>query len=150
MLANGKYPLAIWGNVDFGNDYVNLQIGLTAKALAKALGIKGYNSKDMLEVPLKGPVGNPKIDKAKVSGQIAKIALQAKIPEGQLIGDLLGVASSILGGDSAPPPPTTQPLPWALNESEDEKSSEDTHKKTDVIEHVQKGVNSFLKNLIPK
>lgn len=156
MLAANQYPLAVWGNVDFPNDYVNVEIGLTGKAIGQAMGLKGLDSEGMLIVPLRGPVGKPRIDKTKVAAQISRIAIESQVPEGRLIGGILGIASGVLGGDTQPPPPTTNPLPW---DNGTEKKKEGTTDK--VIDKVQKGadkvqkgigkgINSLINSLIPE
>ncbi len=141
MLAANQYPLAVWGNIDFPNDYVNVEVGLTGKAIGQAMGIKGLDSDGMLIVPLRGPVGKPRIDKTKVAAQISRIAIESQIPEGKLIGGILGIASGVLGGDTQPPPPTTNPLPWDNGEKKKEGNVEK------VIDKVQKGVDKVQKGI---
>lgn len=148
MLVANQYPLAVWGSVDFPKDYVNLEIGLTGKAIAQAMGIKNLETDGMLIVPLRGPVGKPSINKTKVATQISRIAIETQVPEGRLIGGLLGLASGVLGGDTTPPPPTTNPLPWDTGTKEKKESK--IEKAIDKVQKgVEKGVGSLINSLIP-
>lgn len=146
MLVANRYPIAAWGNVDFPADRVWMKIGLTGQAISKALGVRGLDADDMLQVPVKGTINNPQMDTASVAAQVSKLTLENDLPEGRLIGTILGIASNVLGGDNTIPPPTTQPLPWANEKDEQAKPK----KKKDVIDHVEKGVNNLINSLIPK
>jgi hypothetical protein len=112
MLAMQAYHLAIWGNLDFKNEYVDMKLGLAGTALNKAFNMPSpLTSDDMVAFPLRGPFGNPSVDKAKAVTQIAGLIAKLQgTPQGFIIGTFIQAAGSI--GEDPIPSPTTQPLPW--------------------------------------
>jgi hypothetical protein len=158
MLINDRFPLAAWGNVDLGNERVNMVIGLTGAAIANAFGLNGIPKNSMLQLPLKGPLNGPSIDKAKAAARISSLVAQGQGgPHGLVLGTVLDIAS---GGfrDGSVPNPTTQPLPWAnmLEESSsaaspggDQPANQEKPKTPKTpMDQIQKGAGSLIKKLL--
>ena len=152
MLVSDKYPLAAWGNVDFNKDKVNMIIALSGAAIDKAFGVSGIPRNSFLQIPLKGKLNSPTIDKARAVTRITALVAQSQgNAQGLVIGTVLDIASGKLT-EEAPPPPTTQPLPWVnefkddnLNTTEQEGLGE---KILSPIKEIGKGASLFLKELL--
>ena len=112
LLVMERYPVALWGKVDFAQDKVNLMVGLSGAALSQALGIQGLSGSDMLQLPLRGSVGKASIDKTKAITKIGALVAQTQGAHGQLLGAFLDLAGGTFI-EEKPPAPTTNPLPWA-------------------------------------
>lgn len=112
MLVAGRYPLAVWGKVNFAEDKMSMKIGLGGMTLRRAFGLKGVPKNYYLQVPLKGSPSNPNLD---VGGAATKIAgLMAQLrggPQGVLVGGLMDLLGTTMG-QKPTPPPTTSPFPW--------------------------------------
>lgn len=154
MLISDRYPIAAWGDADIGRDKVNMVIGLSGAAIRKAFNIGGIPNGYFLQLPLKGKLHNPSIDKAKAAGKISALVAQSQGgPQGLVLGTVLDIAT---GGLSEPalPPPTTDPLPWANMMQEDAASSSSgdkkkgDSKKNNPIEEIGKGASSLLKKIL--
>lgn len=113
MLLNNLFPIAAWGVVDLVKDKVNMTVGVSGNALATALNIKSISSNYMLQIPFKGSLKNPKLDKRKAAAKISTLIAQDQGTHGMLIGTILDIASGALT-ETPPPPPTTDPLPWEV------------------------------------
>jgi hypothetical protein len=111
LLILNRYPIASWGSVDLDKEKVNMIIGITGTALKSAMKFENLDPNYMLQIPFKGPLDNPKIDKKRALTKITSLAASQKGTKGAVIGTVLDIAS---GGikENKVPPPTTQPLPW--------------------------------------
>lgn len=112
MLALQAYHLAVWGNVDFTKETVDMKLGLGATALNKAFNMPNPLSHDeMVAFPLRGPFGNASVDKGRALTQITGLIAKLQgTPQGFLIGTFIQAAGKI--GEDPIPPPTTSPFPW--------------------------------------
>lgn len=164
LLINNQYPIATWGNVDIGGDKVHMTIGLTKTAIEKAVGVSGMPKGYMLQLPLRGTLDNASIDKSKAAGRISALVAQNQgSPQGMVLGTVLNIATGGLN-ESKPPPPTTNPLPWAamIEEAESKSSQQSTqnpssssssqdqgkNKSTpDPIKELEKGATKALRKL---
>lgn len=138
FLVADRFPMSLWGTIDFLKDNVNIKIGLGAKTLDQVFEIKHLPSDFMLPVSLKGPFSDVTLDKAKATAKIAALIAESKgSPEGVLLGNLLQLLSGSFKEEPAPPP-TTNPLPW---DSPEEKREESKSKQQ---------VKDLLKGLLKK
>lgn len=149
LLVNDRYPVATWGTVDMGHDRVNMMIGLSGSAIAKAFGVNGIPKGYMLQVPLRGTMSNASIDKTKAAGKLSALVAQSQGgPQGLVIGTVLDIAS---GGMHEPkiPAPTTNPLPWSkiMDEVDTVENVSDKGKPANPIEEISKGAGSLIKKL---
>lgn len=111
LLITDCYHIATWGKLNFPADKVSMIIGLTGQALSKAFKVHGLVKDDMLQLPLKGPINNPALDKSKAMAKIATLVAQNHGTPGKVISAVLQIATGTLGEKPAPQP-TTNPLPW--------------------------------------
>lgn len=112
MLLMERYPVAAWGDVDIEKEKVNMIIGVTGTALKNAMKLEELDSNYMLQIPFKGALDNPKLDKKKAIAKISSLIAKRKGTQGAVIGTFLDIASG--GKDNKVPAPTTQPLPWEV------------------------------------
>lgn len=151
MLISDRYPIAAWGDADIGRDRVNMVIGLSGAAIRKAFNIGGIPNNYFLQLPLKGKLHNPSIDKAKAAGRISALVAQSQGgPQGLVLGTVLDIATGGLN-EASPPSPTTNPLPWA-NMMQEEASSGGKKDKGEgkipnPIDEIGKGAKNVLKNI---
>lgn len=146
MLISENYPIAAWGDVDFNKERVNMIIALSGAAIDKAFGFSSVPASSFLQIPLRGRLDNPSLDKTKAAARLSALVAQSTGgPQGAVIGTVLDIASGGLT-EPSPPQPTTNPLPWAAL-MKDKPSSE---KKTlKPLDEVGKGASSLLKKIIP-
>lgn len=159
MLMLNLYPLALWGKVDLIKEYIDMRIGLTGTALSHTMNLTDLDPQYMMQLPLKGKMGEASIDKAKAAARIsALIAQNQGGSRGLLVGTFLEIAGGGLS-DEQVPEPTTNPLPWgtikpspAQKKPNEQKvdSAQDTKKKKkkkNVEDHIQEGASTIIKNL---
>jgi len=114
MQIGDQHPIAIWGDVNFIQDRVDLTLGLTAPALLKAFEIADLPPDYILQIPVTGTIDNASVDITKATGKItALIAKNQKNAQGKIVGTFLDILSGKLK-ERPVPPPTTIPLPWEL------------------------------------
>ncbi|GAB4227242.1 MAG: hypothetical protein Tsb0021_03930 [Chlamydiales bacterium] len=112
MLIALRYPLALWGKIDYVKDKVKMTLGVPGTTLSKALGLKKIPPEAILQLPIKGSLSETKIDTKKAKAKIGSIIAHGKGgPEGLLIGNLFDIITGNLN-ESKPPYPTTHPFPW--------------------------------------
>jgi hypothetical protein len=145
ILISKAYQICTWGAVDFVSREVDMILGLTASCLKKAFGIKNLPENYVLQIPMRGPFDNVKINSSKATAKIAALLLwQQKAVSGALgngtAGAILGEFMNKLGplpdGDSKAPPPK-KPFPWA---NEDESTSSKKKKTSAVHEKKKKHI----------
>lgn len=113
LLANA-FPIATWGKIDLIHNKINMMLGLSGTAIARAFDIPKLDPGYMVQIPIHGTTQSPKIDSALATTKITALKLQQhKSNTTSLIGGLLEVATTIVEKDAPIPPPTTQPFPWA-------------------------------------
>lgn len=159
ILISNAYQICTWGAVDFVAREVDMILGLTASCLKKAFGIKNLPENYVLQIPMRGPFNNVKINSSKATAKIAALLLwQQKAVSGALgkgtAGSILGEFMNKLGplpdGDSKAPPPK-KPFPW---DNEDQTSSKKKKtaaaapaKKKKLIVPNEKPIKQVLKLL---
>lgn len=111
ILYNNALDIAVWGDVRFPSQYVDMTLGLTAQAMRKTLGLHAP-ANYVLQVPLKGPFGDVKLDKGAA---ISRIALLIARQQGQAAGGVWGTVLGTIGtlaDDQSQVPPPKHPFPW--------------------------------------
>jgi hypothetical protein len=124
ILLADAFDIAIWGNVDLVQHYINTTLGLTSSALSSAFGIKNLPKDYVLQIPMKGPMNNVTIDTA---GATTKIALLLAWQQKDLAG-AFGSKGAFFNGliDKVVPlpdmntkaPPAKHPFPWEIPEKQ--------------------------------
>lgn len=146
MLAMNRYPIAAWGKVELPNDFINMAIGLSGKSLEQATGIPIPIPNYMMQFPLRGKIGNVKIDKTKLTAKIAALLAQvAGGPQGLVIGTVVQLAASAT--EEKIPEPTTNPLPWKIDSGEAD-SAEQPQQSQNPLKSLERGAGNLLKNLL--
>ena len=113
ILYNQSLQIALWGDLDFNQQYANMSLGLTAQSLKSALGIGKLGSTYVLEVPLRGPFGDVKVDKAAAAAQIAFLIARTRATSAKagVFGKVIGVIGE-LSHNQKNIPPEKPPFPW--------------------------------------
>lgn len=160
MLIADEYPIALWGKVDLIQDFVKMTVGLSGPALQRAFGLKGLDSKYLMQLPLVGKTGNVRIDQAKAASYIAALIAQMQQgPTGQILGAVFEIAGNKFS-DSSPPAPTTQPFPWEETKQTPKDNATDSNEEgmrrrkkqqdkteldaKDLIKGIEKGASRLL------
>lgn len=161
MLLLNRFPMAIWGNVNFPKDKIDIIIGISGYALSQSLNIQGLDSAYMMQIPLAGRLGKASIDKAKAAARISALMAQSHgSPQGFLIGTVLDIAGGSLSEDK-PPSPTTNPLPWesllktkakekeaSKKPVEEEKSEKKSSKKKGIKKVIEEAAYPLIDKLL--
>ena len=154
LLINQHYPVATWGNVELTKSKVNMVIGLSGAALIKAFNLTNIPRNYMLQIPFKGPLNNPSIDKAKATARISSLVAQSQGgAHGLVLGTVLDIASGSLTEGTVPEPASR--LPWAemLEEpSDDAKAntpadSDSEHPLRQTIDEIGKNAGTLIKKI---
>jgi hypothetical protein len=145
LLIMNEYPIATWGKVNFVKDKVNITIGLTARAIEQAFNAKSLPPKYMLQLSLKGPINDAKIDRSKAAAKISSLIAKTQGIEGNLLGTVIDVASGNLKEDK-PPKPTTDPLPWDTEGTAPKSAPKEQSKKkmSFILDQLEKRAGSLL------
>lgn len=152
MLLLNKYPIALWGKINFPKDNVDLTIAITGTALSYALGLHDLEQNYMMQLPFKGSIGSASIDKAKATTRISALVAQTQGgPHGVILGTVLDIAGGSLA-ERTPPEPTS-PLPWDTTTADNgnNKPQKPHHKSesNDPAKLIEQGaktlINSFFK-----
>lgn len=146
MLLANKFPMAIWGKIDFVKDKVSMKIGLSAQTLENAFSIKGLNEEYMLTLPLTGTTSGVSIDKGKAAAKISALIAQSK---GGTKGLILGGVLEMIGGglEDDKIPPTTSKLPWEdqfVKYRPQELPKEKKKEKFNPLKQLEKEASSIL------
>ncbi|MEC7839098.1 MAG: hypothetical protein VX777_03550 [Chlamydiota bacterium] len=111
MLVNNRFPMAAWGKVDLIKEKVDMIIGITGYALINAFNLEGIDPEAMLQIPFKGSLKNPKLDKKKATARISSMVAESHGIEGKVLGTFIDIASGNIT-EGKVPSPTTHPVPW--------------------------------------
>lgn len=155
ILLVETFDIALWGKLNLVNESVDMVLGLTADCLKKAFGIKGVPEDYVLQITLKGPMDNVKINTKTATAKIAALlawsqksiagAVGGGIP-GAVLGEFLGrIATLPDSGTKAPPP--KHPFPWETNTSGKKKktSFKKPHSSKKAIKKRDKPVKQIKK-----
>ncbi|MCB1148790.1 MAG: hypothetical protein KDK48_01375 [Chlamydiia bacterium] len=114
MLVAERYPMAIWGKVDFPKDQVRMTVGLGGLTLKRAFGLKGVPNDYYLQVALKGTTDDAHLDVRGAATKLAAFIAQLRGgPQGIIMGGILDLIGGGLGQKKTPKP-TTYPFPWEV------------------------------------
>lgn len=142
MLLMDSLPIACWGYVDLGSEKISMILGLTPRAVELAFNIPGLSSGHMLQIPIKGRLGNVSVDKRGAAAQLSRlVAKSTRGPEGLLLNAFLQLTGGFVK-DMPAPPPTTNPLPWSTDSIKPASSP--------VVDTVNKGILKPVESVIQK
>jgi hypothetical protein len=153
ILVADTYEIATWGKVDLAADYIDMVLGLTAQCLHEAFGVKNLPRDYVLQIPMKGPSNNVKINTGAATAKIAAlIAWQQRANaggfggglQGALMGELLGTLGVRPDKDTSYPP-AKHPFPWETTPPETKKSKKSTSKR--AIKKDDKPLKQLMKIL---
>ncbi len=114
MLENTLH-VATWGNVNIPQDRVDMVVGVFGDGLARALRLEGLSPSYVMQLPVRGTMATASIDKTSTAAKLASLRMSGSQNTTQsLIGDILGLATTVTSPDAPVPPPTTSPLPWEI------------------------------------
>jgi len=125
LLTQEKMHLVSWGEVDLGQNRLDLTFAFMPDALRHHLGVRRAKDGDALRIPIRGTIDAPRIMLGNIVADLAKIQLRekaiARIKDsfGRAIAEALLenlFSKSLRGG--AVPPSSTDPLPWTKLEEE--------------------------------
>ncbi|HEX4839563.1 MAG TPA: hypothetical protein VFU89_03875 [Rhabdochlamydiaceae bacterium] len=112
------YQVCVWGDLKFPSKKVDMVLGLTAGCLRAAFGIKDLPDDYVLQIPMKGPMNDVKINTGKATAKIGALLLWqqkdmafGKSSKGQALGKLLNKVGPLPDGN-AKAPPAKRPFPW--------------------------------------
>ena len=146
MLVADQYPIATWGTVNFAEDSVNMQVGLTGRSIVTSLGALPLPKNYMLNLPLRGPISNPRLDMTRVAAKLSSLAAMAAGPQGIIVGALIDLASNVMSDPV--PEPTTKPLPWEVDAPVAENQEQpNQYENNQVSESIQKGAKKLFDSL---
>lgn len=112
FILDNRIRVASWGRVDLARDRVEMVLGLPAETLGKIFGVYDLAADYVMQIPVEGTTGDPKVNWAKAGQQIALLLARKKLGGQFPGGELL---QGILGGGAAPAAP---PAPTAPKEQE--------------------------------
>jgi len=118
VLIAQTYQVCVWGDLKFPSKKVDMILGLTAGCLRAAFGIKDLPDDYVLQIPMKGPMNDVKINTGKATAKIGALLLWqqkdmafGKSSKGQALGKLLNKVGPLPDGN-AKAPPAKRPFPW--------------------------------------
>lgn len=145
ILVADQYPIASWGKVDLAADKVNMVVGLTGEALARAFNLQNLDREVMIQIPIKGSTKSASISSTKVTSKISSlIAKEQGGAKGLILGTVLDLAN---GKEEKVPAPTTSPLPWAGKEfSHDGEIKHRPSEPRESTKGIKKEASKLIKN----
>ncbi|MBS0647817.1 MAG: hypothetical protein JSS10_01175 [Verrucomicrobia bacterium] len=157
ILIASAYQVCTWGNVDFVAREVDMILGLTAGCLKKAFGIKNLPENYVLQIPMRGPFDNVKINTSKATTKIGALLLWqqkavsstlGKGTAGAILGEFMNKLGPLPDGDSNAPPPK-KPFPWenAQPAASKKNTSDASLKKKKLIVPDEQPIKQVLKLL---
>ncbi|MFA6915875.1 MAG: hypothetical protein WC222_05720 [Parachlamydiales bacterium] len=142
MLLMDKMPIACWGYIDLVKEKMSMVLGLTPRAVEVAFNVPGLSPDHMLQIPIKGKLGNVSVDKRGAAAQLSRlVAKSTRGPEGLILNTFMQLTSGFVK-DMPAPPPTTTPLPWDTNSSRPAASP--------IFDGVDKGIVQPVETVIKK
>ncbi|MBM3184495.1 MAG: hypothetical protein FJZ64_04240, partial [Chlamydiae bacterium] len=110
LIANAVH-LCSWGDIYLPGQ-LNLILGIPEDTLESSLGIQGLPRNYVLQVPVQGPIENPRYDTGPATAKItAWIAGQQATKATGVFGQLFNKLIKPSGEDQEVPPPK-RPFPW--------------------------------------
>lgn len=151
FLVMNRYPMASWGKIDLHKDYVDMVVALSGFAVNEALQLGLNDTGFMLQLPLRGPVNNVKLETSNAAAKLAALSVKSQGSKaGLVLGTLLDLANGTILKESKVPPPTTNPLPWGTiapqKDANQEDPQEDQSENKPVIK-LKKAAENVLKKI---
>lgn len=119
ILLSDAFDVCLFGKLDLVQNNVDMTLGLTAQALARAFGIKGLPKDYVLTIPMKGKLDDVQINSGKATAKVGLLlAWQHKVLQGAVKGPAGAIANELLGAMATLPdanakiPPPKHPFPW--------------------------------------
>lgn len=78
ILLQNKYPLAIWGKIDYFQKKVNLTLAITETTLKKAFGLKSLPPDFVITCPIKGSFDDIQLDIRKLVKRLSILIAKEK------------------------------------------------------------------------
>jgi hypothetical protein len=153
VLVAQNYQVCSWGEIDLNQKEVDMVLGLTASCLKKAFGIKDLPENYVLQIPMRGPIDNVKLDTGKATSKIGLLLLwqQKSVagalgggPAGAIAGKFLNKVAPLPDIDTKAPPPK-KPFPWEQSAPDKKRKVSDQRKHMDPHEQPLKQVLKFLR-----
>jgi hypothetical protein len=136
MIAQ-TYQVCIWGDLKFPSQKVDMVLGLTAGCLRTAFGIKDLPDDYVLQIAMKGPMNDVKINTGKATAKIAALLLWqqkdragafGKSPGGSALGKFMNKIGPLPDGNSKAPQ-AKRPFPWESGYQNKKTSQAETPKE---------------------
>ncbi len=114
-LVADQLHMITWGTADLVRDNLDMMIAIPLETLNKVgIQIASNHPERGLQIPIKGPSSNPKIETGRATAKLAgasatKVSSDKRV---QLLGGLIQAAATVGEEDKPIPAQTTQPLPW--------------------------------------
>ncbi len=156
MLVADTFDVATWGKLDLVKDHANLMLGFTADCLNRAFGIKDLPPNYVLQLKLKGKIGDLKINSSKAATKIATLlAWQYKALPGDtirgtssaILGEVLNQLGSLPDKDKDAPV-AKHPYPWEIGKEEEVVDEQNFAKKISSKKRAIKKGDKPLKQLL--
>ncbi|MHC4817739.1 MAG: hypothetical protein ACYTF8_06765, partial [Planctomycetota bacterium] len=136
LLTQEKMHLASWGEVDIGNNRLDLTFAFMPEALRHHLHVSRARDSDALRIPVRGTIDQPELKLGNTAADLTRIQLREKAiaeikePLVRAIAEatLEGLFRKFLRG-GAVPQATVDPLPWILEEQKKKEKEEDEKQK---------------------
>jgi hypothetical protein len=151
ILLAETYDVCTWGKVDIVDQYVDMNLGLTAQTLKKAFGIKNLPDNYVLTLPMRGKMDNVQIDSKGATTKMGLLLAWQKAesagglgkgPAGAIIGGLVNKMATLPDSNAKVPPPK-HPFPWEGGKGK--TSQEESHVKKKQFKVSDKPLKQILK-----
>lgn len=105
MLVDQRFELGFWGTLNLIKKTAQMNLGITASALQKALGLHGLPEEYTVPMKLDGPFADLHLHKTSALKIIGALVLIEKQP-------FLPIPGGVFLPTVDPSPPVRKPLPW--------------------------------------
>lgn len=106
ILLQNKYPLAIWGKIDYFQKKVNLTLAITERTLRKVFGIKSLPPDFVITCPIKGSFDDIQLDIGKLAKRLSILIAKEKAKK-----QIWKEGANFFEEPTIIPPPI-QSIPW--------------------------------------
>lgn len=106
IVLQNKYPLAMWGKIDYFQKKVNLTLALTESTLRKAFGITSLPPNYVITCPIKGSFDDIQLDIGKLVKRLSILLAKEKSKK-----QLWKEGTNFFKEPTISPPPV-QSIPW--------------------------------------
>jgi hypothetical protein len=133
VLYNKNLEIALWGKIDLIKQYVDMTLGLTEQSLHQAFAIVGLPKSFVLQIPMRGPIDDVRINKEVATTRIALLIAKTSglTQQGGLWGGIAGALHDFANDQTSVPPPK-KPFPWEVN-----KGKRVSHKEQELLNIIR-------------